>query len=408
MTPIMLYTITLCTMLLLCVVQKKGILGTILVLSYGIIAVFALFVADKEVLLYSKIINSSYLNYGTVLFLLVSCFLFFSPFLTDRSIFNSSKMEFAINGNFILFAKIYIVMLIVSIFIYLPRVLSVFQSGAWAANLASFVSGDTTWAYGNIIEKLIVNFTGYFTVFGLILAFSLLQHSRNKKTGVHLLILLIIHEVFRDTYLSARGILVEFVLLLLALYLFFYPDIDKRTKRVIIIVSISIAVIVISYLIAVTISRFSSAAQNSVIYYLGQPPFIFGLETQEINSPMLGRFAFGVLFGDDKFPLEMSNWVHGFYMFFGWLYADWSFIGVIIIGFFWKFYLGKLIRKRSLALPEIYIIFTCYNLLLQGTFTIGRSKCYEIISYFFIYWLLIILTKVSFNYGGRKLTRLKI
>lgn len=407
MTPILFYTISLCIMLLVCIVRKRGIIGTILVISYTVIAIFSNLVVDKKIMMYSRVISSSFINYGIVLFLLISCLVFFSPFLADKKDFNACKMAVAINGNYVLFARIYIVMLINSIIIYLPRVLAVFRSGAWASNLAMFTSGDNTWAYNNVVEKIVINFTGYFVVLGLLLAFLLLQNSFYNKTGILLLILIIINEIFRDTYLSARGILIEFILLVLALYLFFYADIDKGSRRFIFVISLLIGAIVVPYIIAVTVSRFSDAAKNSVIYYLGQPPFMFGLETQEITAPMLGRFAFGVLFGDEKFPAEMGDWTHGFYMFFGWLYADWGYTGTIIIGLIWSVFLGKLIRKSVYSLPDVYSIFTCYNLLLQGTFTIGRTKCYEIISYFIIYGFLCLLTNVSFTVGGRKLIKIK-
>ncbi len=182
---------------------------------------------------------------------------------------------------------------------------------------------------------------------------------------------------------------------------------DKGTRKFIFVISIAISLIVVPYLIAVTVSRFSDAAQNSVVYYLGQPPFMFGLETQDLKSPMFGRFAFGVLFGDDKFPVEFGSWIHGFYMFFGWLYADWGFVGTFIIGLLWSCILTRKIRKDTYTLPDIYVIFTCYNLLLQGTFTIGRAKCYEIISYFFIYWVRCVLSKYSFSIGNHNLTRIK-
>lgn len=338
--------------------------------------------------MYVAKLDESIVTIPLMVFLLASYFLYFSPFLRKNINFSVKNLNYSINRNYKIFTYIYITFGILYIIIYSRYVVALLQGGDWAANRLLMLGDTVEYPDSNIIEKIAILFVNYFQLLALIVSFLLLRDKKKRRIGIILLVVICGCEFCNDIYVSSRGMLAQFAMLLFAMYFFFYPDIERTNKRFLNIMIILLVVTIGPYLVAVTISRFSSQVVNSLVYYFGQPPYVFALEANQITEPMFGRFAFGPLLGDAKYLDAYGSWDHMFYTFVGWIFADWSYLGTIIIGIVAAFAFGRLIKKEKMEMCDIFILLAYYRLLVQGAFTIGRTRCYELIITFIIYVLL--------------------
>ena len=388
MGAIWLYFIILTLAVIIGFVRKWNPLGKIIVLIYAVLAFIGLFIPSRGSLLYVDRLDESIVTVPLVFFLLGSYFLYFSPFLRNKNIFSVKNIKYSNNRNYLTFAYFYIAFGVIYIFIYSRHVISLLQSGNWASNRLLMLGNAAVYPDKNIVEKFAILFVNYFQLLALIVAFQFFRDKIKKTIGIVLFIIICGCELCNDIYVSSRGMLAQFALLLIALYFFFYPDIERTSKGFINTMIIFLSVTIGPFLAAVTISRFSSQIVNSVVYYFGQPPYIFALEVNQLPEPMYGRFAFGTLLGDAKYLSEAHTWDHMFYTFVGWLYADWSFWGTILIGIAAAYTFRKIIKKKCLEMSDIFIVLAYYRILVQGAFTIGRTRCYELIITIVIYFIL--------------------
>lgn len=388
MGAIWLYFIVLTLAVIIGFVKKWNPLGKIIVFIYAVLAFIGLFIPSRGTLLYVARLDENIVTVPLMIFLLGSYFLFFSPFLQNNNIFSVNKINDSDNRNYLTFAYIYIALGTLYIFIYSRHVISLLRSGDWAANRLLMLGDAAVYPDKNIVEKFAILFVNYFQLLALIVAFQFLRDKIKKTIGIVLFIIICGCELCNDIYVSSRGMLAQFALLLVALYFFFYPDLNRSSKGFINAMIIILTVTIGPFLASVTISRFSSQIVNSLVYYFGQPPYIFALEVDQLAEPMYGRFAFGTLLGDAKYLSEAHTWDHMFYTFVGWLYADWSFLGTILLGALAAFTFRKFIMKKCLEMSDIYIVLAYYRILIHGAFTIGRTRCYELIITIIIYLIL--------------------
>ena len=384
-------------------IRKWNPLGKIIVLIYTVLAFFALFVPISGSLLYVDRLDESLVTYPKIVFLLISYVIFFSPFLQKNKTFSVKNLKYNLNHNYEIFAYFYILLGLFYMIIYSRHVVALLRGGDWAANRLLMLEDTAEYPDNNLIEKIAVLFVNYFQLLALIVSFLMLRDKKYKKTGIVLIIIICGCELCNDIYVSSRGMLAQFSILLLAFYFFFYPDVEKSNKYFINIMIVLLAITVGPYLAAVTISRFANQVNNSLVYYFGQTPYAFSLELNKIKELMYGRFAFGALLGDPKYLDAYGSWDHMFYTFVGWLYVDWGYVGVILIGIICSLSFRRIIRKKKLLVCDIYILLAYYKILVQGAFTIGRTKCYELIATFLIYIVLrFIVDKFVFVFGSKK------
>lgn len=401
MEALWLYFIVLLLAVILSFVRKWNPLGKIILLIYAVLACIGLFVPSHGQLRYVAKLDENIVTVPLMIFLLSVYFLFFSPFLQRNKNFSVRNLNYRINRNYKIFAYVYIILGVIYIAIYSRYILVLLQTGNWASNRLLMLGDEAVYPDNNIVEKFAILFVNYFQLLALIVDFLLLRDKSKKRIGILLLFIICGCELCNDIYVSSRGMLAQFAMLLLALYFFFYPDLEKSNKHFINVMIILLIVTIGPYLLAVTISRFSSQVINSLVYYFGQPPYVFALEVNQLQAPMYGRFAFGPLLGEAKYLNAYGSWDHMFYTFVGWLYADWGFAGTLVLGVIASLTFRQFIKKDHLKMCDIYILLTYYRLLIQGAFTIGRTRCYELIISFVIYLLLkYVIDRYIFVYGS--------
>lgn len=388
MGPLWLYAIVLGIMVLTSFRKKWNFTGKMLLIIYFIIAVFALLVPSMGQLAYVERLDPDTVTYGMVLFLLANYAILFFPYMKSRDSFSAQKMDIALNENYYIFVRIYIVFCVITIVLYFNPLLQIIRSGAWAINRKFMASTEAVFPYSNILEKIIINFTAYFKILALIVGMLIIAKRERKKLGYWTVILASICEAFTDLYVSSRGMLATYFLFIIALILFFFPDFNKKSKWIISILAIIAGIMIAPYLIEITLNRFSESSLSSIVYYFGQPPYGFATEVNDLDHHMFGRFAFGALFGDEKFPIEFSAWVHGFYTVVGWIYADWGYVGTLIISCILSFFFNNKIHRSSYSMGDLFILFSYYMLLTEGVFTIGRTKANMIVITILLYVIL--------------------
>ena len=395
------YFIGLALLAVISFARKWNSLGRILVLIYAVLALLALFVPQSGSLLYVARLDETLVTYPIVIFLLVAYFVFFRPFLQKNKNFSVKSLNYRLSGNYKKFAYIYIAFGLLYIVIYASDVINLLRGGDWAANRLLMLEDEAVYPDSNIIEKFAILFVNYFQLLALIVGFLLLREKKYRNTGIILIVVASLSEFCNDIYVSSRGMIAQFALLLMALYFFFYPDVERRSKHFINFMIVILLLTVGPYLAAVTISRFANQVGNSLVYYFGQPVYAFSLEVSKVTEYMYGRFAFGPLFGDPKYLDVYGSWDHLFYTFVGWLYVDWGYVGVILIGILCSIVGTRIIRKKKLLMCDIYLLLAYYRILVQGAFTIGRTRCYELIITLVIYAVLrFVVDKVVFVLGS--------
>lgn len=388
MTPIILYSILLGILLLYCLINKTNYLGLALVAVYFIISLITLLVPTRGYLEYSYVLDGSNITYGIVLFMVFSFAIFFFPFLIKKKSFNVKNIELNVHENYIIFAKIFIFFALITVLVYMVKIIPLIQSGQWASNRLVMNSDQAIIPYNNIFEKIAILFTSYTQLLAIVVGFNLLRTNQHYMLGSIVLLMVGATEFCIDMYVSSRGMLAIFILFIGSLYLFFYKEINKKSRKYIDFIFILTIVTSVPYLISVTVSRFSSSAISSLIYYFGQTPYMFSLEVKSLKKLMFGEYGFGALAGGMKFSDELGIWVRGFYTFLGWLYADWGFVGIFIIGIACLIFFTIMINKPKLDISDTFLLLGYYKLLIQGVFTMGRTKIYSILISLIIYVLI--------------------
>ena len=397
----MLFSVVYCLLLLIstiyCIAKKKNPLICILFGFYTGSALFSIIGIVKGIY---KGVNITFFPF---ILLFVAYLLFFYPFYT--TLFpKSDQMQIEIKKAYYVFAIIYIVLSAIAIYAYIPSVRSLLQSGNWAINRRMLYSNQLEFPDSGRIQHFANLFVGYFGILALVLGFLMFRDSRTRKIGIVLLASYALKVACSAIYTSSRGTITELGMLFIALYLFFYKDMGKFTKRFIAVIIVAAIISIVPFIIDVTVDRFTTgeSATNSVIRYLGIPPLAFNYGVFPIKKLMFGEYAFGQLFGHNSFnSYEIGGlWGSSFYTFVGWIYIDWGTIGVIVWGVVSLLFWNKYLRREVWRVSDLFLIISFYKMLLDGVFVIGRSQCYTIISTIIIYFLIrIFFEKYSYRIG---------
>ena len=376
--------------------RKSNVLGKLLFCMYTAAAIFSVISVN------SGIIASSNVTLIPYLYLIICYVIFFSPFTKKDTVCNAEKLVTVVDGKLKFIAIVYIVCALVSISCYLPSVLKLFADGSWATNRVNLYRDELTAPYSNIFQYYAMQFAGYFRILALVIGFGLLRKAKqdysnqNKEKKVEKIIgwltlaSAIASIAISSMYSSSRGTIVNVFIFVMAVYLFFYYEIETNKRRLFAIMAILAVAVIAPYIIEVTVSRFTSGgASDSVVSYLGQPPIVFNKSIFYLPKHAWGNFGIGILWDAPFSEASIGgNWNTGFYTFVGWLYIDWGVLGVILIGCAVALLVGKIVNKEQYKISDVFLILTYYQTLTNGVFVIGRSYIYNIVGSIIIYLIL--------------------
>ena len=386
-----LYFATLLLITIYCFIKSKSILGKYLLIIYTLIAFMSV------ILLKDGLMNESGITLVPYFFLVLSYLVFFSPFLKRDSMCGAHKICFDVDIKYVGFAVIYIICSVISIKCYLPSLTRLISSGDWAINRTNLYSGELVAPYSNFIEYFSMQFTGYFKLLAIIVGFSLLRknagdfnitYSKKRQIiGILSIVASVASLICSSMFNSARGTIFNSFVILIAIYLFFYYEIEMNKRKFFTVLGVLVIITILPYIFEVTVSRFGTGdASSSIISYFGQAPIVFNKYVFTLNEFAWGDYGFSRLLGTTFSPTSIGGqWGASFFTFVGWLCIDWSPVGVLLIGVMVSYIFYNIIIKESYQIADVFLLFSYYQLLTNGVFVIGASYIYTIMGSLIIY-----------------------
>lgn len=370
--------------------KKVNNIGFIILALYTTIAGLSIYICQEERLTWYHVYMSD-LKFYPFLVLLIAYTIFFYPLLYSKSILTSDKIVTEIDDRYKFLLIIYIICTILSIINNAATVVQMVLSNDLAANYKLFTLGkEGQFNYYNFGFYLATQISNYTSLLCLIMAFLFLRNKKNIKISIISIVLYFISNLMIALYVSARGMVFEYAMLFLAIFLFVFPNIQKSSKKLIFIFGAIVLSILIPYMINITVSRFTRAgAFDSVLQYFGQPPLIFNGAVQSLEKFYHGKYAFDYLFGRELNLIEFGHtWVQGFYTFVGYFYIDWGIPGIIVIGLIACLVMRKIVRKECYNLSDLLLIFAYYKFLLKGSLVIGSHYIVDFVMTILLYFLM--------------------
>ena len=392
MDNITIYTILL-VILLIVSIRKRCSLVCILILSYytvvGIMGIIGVRIAGLD----------TFQEQTTIfpyLFLILCYIIHLSPLTRRNSGFENDKIDaFALpQYNILMYA--FLVTGIISIVLYIRPVLSLISSGAWRSNRILLLNDEIVFPYSNRIEYIILNFANYFALPAQIVSMVTIAKEEENKIGWITLIISIVYKVLTCLYTSSRGGIFNLAILTIALLAFFLKDLGKASKALFICLGLVGLSIILPIMTSITSDRFGADfASTSIWRYFGQPAIMFSYGVVPIKRLALGRFAFSGLFDTGYSRLDLGgrwniggSWGSTFFTFVGFEYIDWGPIGCVLIGLIIAHIMGRVIRKETYRVSDLYLIFTYIQFLINGCLVIGRNYTIQIIMSLIVYGIM--------------------
>lgn len=365
--------------------QRKITVGIFLLFTYFVISVFCIV----------NYVNTYYiwdLTLAPFIYLLIVLYLFIKPFL---------KSDFKMDANLLcnikiykLITNLYIVLSLYSCVVYLPIAIDAILNPDWTElyNKAHLEKDS------NIFTKL-ANLFLHVRYLGIVLFFVFLaSHSVGKLYKALLGLMAFLPILLVCITQASRGGILTLIASFAIAYFFMKDFLSVKIRRVIQFFTSIIIPFIIIYILSVTISRFEESnlnidATSSIVYYLGHSMLIFNYGIVDtINKFSYGAFMFNLpplnafyIDFDDFFGTHFGT---DFFTFVGGLYLDFGPIITFIIALVSSCYFGKKIRKKSIDIPDAFLIMTFAMFLFNGVFVVGRGYAIQWLETMLLYLLL--------------------
>ena len=365
------YTICMVLFLLYTLVKKKSPLGIFLVAYYTFIAILTI-VGGKV-----GAIETNRTTLIPYLFLVFAYILFFFPFIQSRKMLDSQKVTVIEENKYKLFSYGYILASTVTSICYIGPVSKLIASRNWAIQrdmLYGKYEQEIVYPYSNTFEYLCMLVTIYFFLLAMIIAFVMIKNKENAKLGFILLVTTSLANVLSSLFTSSRGNIFNLVILILALYVFLMGNAAEKDKRFIVLIGCIGLIGVMPYVVEITFSRFDTAATSEVIRYFGEAPAVFNFGVATADKCAWGRYCFSELLNTNYSQSDIgASYGARFFTFVGYLFIDWGYIGVVIIGIICVALCYSIIIKPKYRISDLFLIMYYYQTLLKGGLVIGRT-----------------------------------
>lgn len=296
-----------------------------------------------------------------------------------------------VKSDYILYkkiAKIYICLALLGCFVYLPTAYDHIVNPQWSDLYEEAHEVKET----NIFIKL-SNLFFHIRYLGLILFFYFLAFGNNIKFQILLGISAVLPMVLVTICNASRGGLVALVMSILMVYILFAQYLSKSIKRYIKISILILSPIGIAYIAAVTLARFDPSvsyvsAEDSVFYYLGHSMLMFDYGVVDTIKMYWNG---GYMFGLGNLRPNGTHYGTDFFTIIGAFYQDFGPILTVLIVFVISSYFFKIFKKRSVGIPELYIMLTYAMLIFNGVFVVGYGFGIQLLEAILVYYLLKII-----------------
>ena len=391
------YTIIYGAILFLCfaffIFQKSSGVFLFLLAEYVLIGVISI------ICIYYGYVDAADIQLWPYLFLIIIYCISLIPFKS----LNEQKHKLVINCDdkiMRFFVLVYIAMSIIAVYVLWPYVSSLLVSKEWNTNRDYLYTNDVA-IVNNKLEWVAINFTSYLQIPALIVAFIFVCLNKYRTLRKILFLSITTTVSMKAIYGSSRGIILDYLLLLIAMILVFKKWMPlKKVLHLFTAVGI-FSLLTLVYAIDVTVSRFGSRTQfgnnssvGSLLYYFGHSPITFNIHITRATDMMLGKFGFGPLLSyigiNDTFSKKALgiNWGSSFYTYVGYFYIDWGIVGTLALVIFLSYLMYMFIQSDTYTISSLYTIFFYYSFLEKGAFVIGRIFILEFMVYIIIYFLI--------------------
>ena len=283
---------------------------------------------------------------------------------------------------------------IFSLYFTIGEALETIRSGEWGALRQQLYNDEESIElYHSFFEKIVKNIVGYMHSFiVVILAYHMSRSKINKTIVTLLLIVWLLNGFFDSMLVASRGMVAGMLLEFLLVLSLFKRVISKKIMKTIPVLAFFFLIPVISYLVAVSVSRFGEEdAGSSVFYYLGHSMLTFNADMMVTMHDYAGGKYFCKyfldMFGmDSDFNLVALGYKGGssFYTFIGSFYIDFGPIGTFLIAVTVSVFLLTISQKKRYNLSDLMIIVYFANYILCGVFVIGKGSALGFVMLFFL------------------------
>jgi oligosaccharide repeat unit polymerase len=364
-------------------------LGFILISFYLIISIAGVFYYLES----SRFINyqNFVITFWPYFYLFLMILIFFRPFfinhqkIYDLFIIKNEKILYV-------FSLIFCGSAAISIIYQLPKVLENIESGDWLLIRDTLYYDDEFKLYDNQIERFAKVFIQYFRLPATIAYFYYLSGAkkRNYRFRFFLGLAIFLPSIFTSIETAARGSLLAFLIDMLIGFFIFKKIMSHKLKKRIYFSGAIVLIIIISFSMAVTISRFGEINQSSSVFYYFSHSFMsfnYGV-ADSIHSFANGKYFFNNFF-ENKIINHSSYGIHSgtsFITFVGTLYIDFGPIGTFFIALIVPFLISlKFKYKTKIDFTDLYLYSFYLSYLFNGVFVVGRGNSLDwIIAILFI------------------------
>ena len=250
-------------------------------------------------------------------------------------------------------------------------------SGEWAIQrdtLYGKYAQEIVYPYSNFFEYGCMLITIYFFLLAMLIAFIMIKNGENAKLGFVLLVSTALANILSSLFTSSRGNIFNLAILILALCVFLLGKASAKDKRFIFLICAIGLIGVIPYVIEITLSRFDTAASSEMIRYFGEAPAVFNFGVATANKSALGKYCFSELLNTNyNQSLIGASYGARFFTFVGYLFIDWGYFGVILVGIMCVGIFYSIVKKRTYRISDLFLIMYYYQTLLKGGLVIGRT-----------------------------------
>jgi oligosaccharide repeat unit polymerase len=351
---------------------------------YTLIAAMGIFYF-KEVYL-ARFLDLSLLGF---IFPFIIILLFLAPLSSIKT--SISENIIIRDDRFVNFMTYYfIIASLISMIILLPKAINVISTGEWAL-LRNNYYDEGIKVYNNQVERIALISMGYLHLFGTIIFFYFLINKKHNALFLVILGLCLVVPTFLGATLNAaRGDLINLIFEIIICYIFFRNSIPENIKKILKIVSVVMLIFIITYLIAVTLSRFGDTESNSsLVEYFGMPLLVLNHGISHENEFLYGGYFFYPFFGFHPENLSFlgSHFNYAFFTFVGALYIDWGPIGTMLIALTIPLFIRTRVSSK-MYLEDIYLVVSYSFYLARGMFVIGHNEIYTLLGYILVYLIL--------------------
>ena len=361
-------------------------LAFILVFIYTLVAILGVFY-------YSENSNEWIITTWPYIYLFSVLILFFRPFfINNQKFYDAFTLK---NVKFLkLFSRLYIFCGLIAMYYQIPIVIDNLESGDWLSIRNTLYYDDDFTLYQNQFERLAKIYIQYFRLPAIIALFYYLSFKENKKYFKLLLAISIIApSFFTAINIAARGSLIVLILEFTIGFFMFRKKLRKSIKRTINILAISIGVLIISFSIAVTNSRFGEMnVSSSLMHYFSHSflSFNYGV-ADSIKEYANGKYFFN-FFYDSQYLDYFSLGTHfdtSFITFVGTLYLDFGPTGTLLIALIVPLFFNfKMKSRKYVDFGDLHLYSFYMSYLLIGVFVVGLSNSLDWIIAIIFYCIL--------------------